>query len=394
MKYPILLSILLLLSCTRNKSEKTNASTDVQNSELYTIPVTDLKFQMDVSPYIKNIKYVKLEMTDESMIGDICSMEAFEDKLYILDDVTRNVYVFSIEGDFLFVLNKVGQGPGEYAQIDFFSIDRNERQMIVADLVSYNILRYDLDGNFVSKQKVNYQLDGIYPIEDKSLIALTNYNDNSDKIENQHNIIFLDSISNITSGYFPYPSKDISKLRFSISSTNAGFYYGENSCNYFNRFQDTVYSVSYNTLIPKYVFDFGDKQFDQSYWVKDINLLKDYIEKGEYLTLERMNETDDYLFYDVGPMMIYRGLFSKRTGNNILALIWYNGVDQIEGIPIATYKSSAIYYYPVSSLLNKKEKYDKDGWPEGKFIEQEKEFINTLSEEDNIVLIFYEFDNI
>lgn len=349
---------------------------------------------MDVSPYIKNIKYVKLEMTDESMIGDICSMEAFDDKLYIFDDVTRSVYVFSIEGYFLFTLNKVGQGPGEYTQIDFFSIDRNERQMIVADLVSYNILRYDLDGNFVSKQKINYWLDGIYPIEDKSFIALTNYRNNSEKIENQHNILFLDSMSNITCGYFPYPSKDISKLRFPISSGNAGFYYGGNSCNYFNRLQDTVYSVSNNTLTPKYVFDFGDKKFDQSYWTKDINILKDYIEREEYLSLSRMNETDDYVFYRIVYGAIYSGLYSKSTGSNLLSLIWYNGEDQIVGTPIATYKSCLIYYVPVSSLLNKKEKYDKDGWPEGKFIEQEKEFINTLSEEDNIVLVFYEFDNI
>lgn len=392
MKYIILLSVLLFVSCTRNKSEK--ADTNVQNSELYTIPVTDLKFQMDVSPYIKNIKYVKLEMTDESMIGDICSMEAFDDKLYIFDDVTRSVYVFSIEGYFLFTLNKVGQGPGEYTQIDFFSLDRNERQMIVADLVSYNILRYDLDGNFVSKQKINYWLDGIYPIEDKSFIALTNYRNNSEKIENQHNILFLDSMSNITCGYFPYPSKDISKLRFPISSGNAGFYYGGNICNYFNRLQDTVYSVSNNTLTPKYVFDFGDKKFDQSYWTKDINILKDYIEREEYLSLSRMNETDDYVFYRIVYGAIYSGLYSKSTGSNLLSLIWYNGEDQIVGTPIATYKSCLIYYVPVSSLLDKKEKYDKDGWPEGKFIEQEKEFINTLSEEDNIVLVFYEFDNI
>lgn len=392
MKY-VLFVLICFLSCTINKGEKINTAIVIQNKELYKIQNNDLKFQTDISPYIKSVNYVKLELTDESMFGEIYSMEAFEDRLYIFDDVTRSVYIFSIEGDFLFTLNKVGQGPGEYAQIDFFSIDRNERQMIVADLVSYNILRYDLDGNFVSKKKINYWLDGIYPTEDKGFIALTNYRNNSEKIENQHNILFLDSMSNIACGYFPYPSKDISKLRFSISSTNAGFYYGGNSCNYFNRFQDTVYSVSYNTLIPKYVFDFGDKQFDQSYWVKDINLLKDYIEKGEYLTLERMNETDDYLFYDVGPMMIYRGLFSKRTGNNILALIWYNGEDQIEGIPIATYKSSAIYYYPVSSLLEKKKKYEKNGWPKGKFIEQEREFLNTLTEEDNTVLVFYEFEN-
>lgn len=398
MKYIILLSVLFFVSCTRNKSEK--ADTNVQNSELYTIPVADLKFQIDfgskidVSPYIKSIKYVKLEMTDESMIGGIYSMEAFEDKLYILDDVTRNVYVFSIEGDFLFVLNKVGQGPGEYAQIDFFSIDRNERQMIVADLVSYNILRYDLDGNFVSKQKVDYQLDGIYPIEDKSFIALTNYQDNSEKIENQHNILFLDSMSNITCGYFPYPSKDISKIRFSISSGNAGFYYGGNCCNYFNKFQDTVYSVSNNTLTPKYVFDFGDKKFDESYLANDIKILKDYIKRGEYMSLYDMNETDDYVFYGIGYGGIYNGLFSKKTEKNLVAQIWYNGEDQMVGFPIAAHKSSLIHYVPVSSLLDKKEKYNKDGWPEGKFIEQEKEFINTLSEEDNIVLIFYEFDNI
>lgn len=392
MKYFLFLFVFILSSCSINKGEKINTAKVVQNSELYKIQNFDLKFEIDVSPYIKSVKYVKLELTDESMFGEIYSLEVFEDKLYIFDDITRSVYVFSIKGDFLFTLNKVGQGPGEYTQIDFFTLDRNERQMIVADLMTNNILRYDLNGNFMSNRKVSYWLDGIYPIEDKSYIALTNYRDNSDKIENQHNILFLDSLNNIISGYFPYPSKDISKLEFPIS-VNGGFYYGGNSCNYFNDFQDTVYLVSNKVLMPKYVFDFGDKKFDKSYWMKDINILNDYIEREEYFTLERMNETDDYVFYEIGYGTIYSGLFSKKTKNNLLAVMWYNDEDQIVGIPIATYKSSLIYYVPVSSLLDKKKTYEKNGWPKGKFIEQEREFLNTLTEEDNTVLVFYEFEN-
>lgn len=392
MKYILFLFIFILSSCTINKGEKINTAKVIQNNELYKIKNFELKSKIDVSPYIKSINYIKLELTDDSMFGDIYSMEAFEDKLYIFDDVTRSVYVFSIEGDFLFTLNKVGQGPGEYTQIDFFSIDRNERQLIVADLMSNNILRYDLDGEFVSKQKINFWLDGIYPIEDKSFIGFANFKNNSETIENQCNILFFDSISNITSGYFPYPSKDISKLKLPIS-VNGGFYYGGNCCNYFNDYQDTVYSVSKNTLMPKYVFDFGDKKFDKSYWQKDVNILNDYIGRNEYLTLDQIYETDDYVFYGVGPMIVYSGLFSKKTGNNLLSLIWFNGGDQIIGIPIATYKSSLIHYVAVSTLLGKKENYEKNGWPKGKFIEKEREFINTLTEEDNTVLVFYEFEN-
>lgn len=327
------------------------------------------------------------------MFADISTLEAFDDKLYIFDNVTNFVYVFSMDGRFLFVLNNVGQGPGEYTQIDFFSIDRNERQMVVADLITNHILRYDLNGKFVSKQKVPCWVDGVYPIENKDVVLLTNYRDNSETIENQQNILFIDSLSNVLSGYFPYPSEEISKVKFS-TLVNGGFYYGGNVCNYFNMFQDTVYSVLNKTLIPKYVFDFGDKKFDKSYLEKDPSLLEDYIESRKYMSLRSLNETDDYLFYTIAyGYFNYDGLFSKKTKNNILSMIRYDVEDQVFGYHVATCKSSVIFSVPVEALLSKKENCDKNGWPKGKFADKKKKFIESLSEDDNPVLVFYEFDN-
>lgn len=393
MKYALFLFIFLLSSCAKNKSEKIEIAAVIQNNELYKISNYDYKSSVDLSPYIKNVNYVKLELTDESMLGEICSLEAFEDKLYIFDDVTGSVFVFSKEGNFLFTLNNVGQGPGEYTQIDFFSIDRNERQMVVADLMSNNIFRYDLNGKFISKQKVPCWLDGVYPIENKSFVSFTNYRNNSDKIENQQNILFIDLMSNISCGYFPYPSEDITKLKFLVP-VNGGFYYGGNVCNYFHQYQDTVYSVSDKTLKPKYVFDFGNKNFDKSYLLKDATVLEDYIESRKCVSLRSLNETEDYLFYSVADeWVINTGLFSKKTGNNILASTWYDGNDQIISYPIATYESSVICSVSALRLFNQKKFYEENGWPEGKFVKQKKEFMDTLSEDDNPILVFYEFDD-
>lgn len=115
MKYALFLYILLLLGCTKNK-----ADTTIQSDKLLKIPCSDLANEVDISPYVKSVNYVKLELTDKSMFADISTLEAFDDKLYIFDNVTNCVYVFSMDGRFLFVLNNVGQGPGEYTQIDFF----------------------------------------------------------------------------------------------------------------------------------------------------------------------------------------------------------------------------------------------------------------------------------
>lgn len=385
---------LSLIGCIKEKRAMVEAVGE-QKPGFYKIADFDLKSEIDLAPYLKSVKYVKLELNDQSILGEIQHLEAFEDRLYILDNVTGKIFVFTIEGKFLFVLDKVGQGPGEYAQIDYFSIDRNERQIFVADLMTNTILRYDLDGRFISRQKVPCWVDGIYPIENKEVVLFANYRNNSSIFDKQHNILIMDSLSNIKSCYFPYPSDEISQMNFMVNY-NGGFIYNGKTCMYYNRYEDTVYSVSNGVLTPEYVFDFGEKKFDRSYLAKDVQVLKDYIESRNYNLIHLFNETEDYVYYNVNPMtgMVIYGLFSKKTGNNLYTYFFADGDERFfPGFGAFNYGSSFIFYMSADILLSDKERYDEKGWPDGKFTDKKREFVNTLSEDDNPVLIFYEFDN-
>lgn len=380
-------------SCSYSSNKLEIIGGEMSDDNLIKISSSNFFKKKDISPYLKSVHYVKLELNDDSMFGEITNIEIFNDKIYILDYVTGNLFVFTIDGKFLFSLNKQGSGPGEYTQIDFFSIDKNLNQIVIADLMTNNVMRYDLNGKFISKQKVPCWVDGVYPIKGGKMVLFTNYRDNSSKFINQYNILFIDSLSNIEKGYFLYPSSEISNVRFPCP-INGGFYYADNNVNFFSLLKDTVYKIEDESIKPKYVFDFGKYKFDSSYLLKDPSVLSNYLKKGDFSRLFNINETDAILIYGLtNNGWLKTGFFSKNTGESFEVLLMYDIEDQMSSFHVCSYKSYIVFSENSESLIAQKRIYDKNGWPKGKFIKEKKEFLQTLTEDDNTVLVFCEFDD-
>lgn len=102
------------------KSVRLEESLVTQNKDMIVIsPVFDEYVTFDLNHLIDSLRYIKLELTDESLIGEITKLEIFEDRIYILDYNTKALFVFSIEGEYLFKIHQLGNGSGEYSQLDF-----------------------------------------------------------------------------------------------------------------------------------------------------------------------------------------------------------------------------------------------------------------------------------
>lgn len=126
--------------------------------------------QHDISEFLDTVKFVKLELTKESLIGSINKLIVFEGRIYVLDTRTSSLFMFSMDGEYISKISKVGKDPEEYIQLDFFDIDFKSKQIVLTDLMGYCVLRYDLKGNYISRKRIPFWIEGISPIADSILL--------------------------------------------------------------------------------------------------------------------------------------------------------------------------------------------------------------------------------
>ena len=165
MKYiSLLLVSTLLLGCSSNKKQ------GVISSQLG-IPVINLfesistVSSLSLSEAIEKLDIVPLEMTDQSMLGEIRRIQVTEHDIWIHDFNKFYSYRFSRTGKFLNRIGSIGQAPGEYVNFSTFLVDEYKEEIYI---VSNNngILVYNFKGEFkkkiVDQQIINNLFSSVY----------------------------------------------------------------------------------------------------------------------------------------------------------------------------------------------------------------------------------------
>lgn len=384
-----LLFSLLLIGCN-NKIEE---SPIIENSTKVIKPQTDYT-QPDIAAILDTVRFVKLELTEKSIIGDINKLIVFEDHIYILDKLTSSLFVFNMDGKFISKIARVGHGPGEYTQLDFFDIDFENRQIVLTDLMGYRILRYNLEGNFISAKKIPFWIEGIAPIFDKETVVYSNYRDNKHLFKQEYNVFYLDSLMQVSKAYFPYNSSNFNNPEIKFITPQAGSFYSYNQNQYFfSPFQVRVYQVTKEGLHSRYLFDFGEKSFNKEY-LSQKNDLKSYMDKGEFYQLSNILENDDFVifsFYQTSHPVGHFGYYSKKSSRVICGSgFTAGGEDYFCGQNIATYGSWIIATVQPDYLLSWIKDIGKKKIPiDRKYAELKNAIANEVTLEDNQILMFY-----
>lgn len=77
------------------------------------------------------MEIVPLEMTDQSMLGEIRRIQVTEHDIWIHDFNKFYIYRFSRTGKFLNRIGSIGQAPGEYVNFSTFLVDEYKRRSIL-----------------------------------------------------------------------------------------------------------------------------------------------------------------------------------------------------------------------------------------------------------------------
>jgi hypothetical protein len=267
------------------------------NSGIPVIRIDDVVVKpVYTSEIFDSIEYVCLETTSDCLLKD--PNIYVTDKYIIAYNFPCNVYLFDRKtGKFIHEISKKGQGPDEYNSIPYrpfnektgiFYVD-NSRQWLGFDVVTNKVVeKINLPKGLgeISQYRlecINY----VYKMDSLSYIGIT-HNMTGD---NPYLLAIFDKDGNIIK---TYPNdRHYTNYNKNMFPLMGGIFYEYNDKLYFKEYlyNDTIFEVRKDTIIPYLAFDLGNRKPD---YKEQENPSTNY---RSYYTVEMMPETKHYLFF-------------------------------------------------------------------------------------------------
>lgn len=109
----------------------------------------------DNTDFIESCDFVKLELTDQSMINNIDQLQIYDSYIYILDKKQKCLMTFDKNGRFSHIIGGVGGGPEELIAPSVFYINNENQTVSIFDAMASFIITYKLTGEFVDKKPLD-----------------------------------------------------------------------------------------------------------------------------------------------------------------------------------------------------------------------------------------------
>ncbi|GAB6013266.1 6-bladed beta-propeller [Viscerimonas tarda] len=275
--------------------------------------IAPLKIDILDQPYsdfyanLDSLRIVKLETNEESLIGSVSRLFIINNTLFVADYFkTKSIFAFDLQGNFLYKINKIGKGPGEYLNLNMVNID--EKHIAILDFHSWKIIRYDLSGNLLFEKKIDpCPADFIEFGDNKMIFAYHNY---SPKVPYQ--LTFNDSDLKTEGTAIPFKN-----TRYIVGEYLSAFQKTENGdILYHYTFCDTIYQIKDYEIIPKYHLSFYAPSEIEAFYEKTKNLNETEFSRvkmnSDLVRYYSFMELKDilYVYYTKGKLS-YTSLVSK-----------------------------------------------------------------------------------
>src|SRR5690606_11517088 len=122
-----------------------------------------------------------------------------DNKVFILDKYQAlTLFVYNLEGEFIYKIDNYGRGPGEYEAPSDFAIDNQRKRIILYDLAGIKLVEYNInDGSFIEEKR----LDFIPSTFTKTTTGYTFFNNNSVDGKSEYNVIITDNNLKVVNRY-------------------------------------------------------------------------------------------------------------------------------------------------------------------------------------------------
>lgn len=260
-----------------------------QNEKLETIQIDIGKAfdTFDFSSLIDtSIMIVPFENSDSCLIGEVTDLLLQNEKIFVIDNQTKTVFIFNLQGQFLSKICKIGRGSGEYLGITACTVI--DSTIIIYDHISRKVNRYNMQGQFLGKISFDGWGASLFSIGNKLYFV----NDWSSSEEGYYRLFSLNIPNNQLEKFIPFTKSDSRgwgiDRSYAISGDTALIFYS--SC-------DTIYSVTTKNVVPKYYVDFIKKKLPKEIATGDGREALITSMKGDYITgVNSLTSSDNFIF--------------------------------------------------------------------------------------------------
>jgi hypothetical protein len=358
------------------------------------------KDKKKASELFEQIKIVSLETADSSLIGrSIDRIEIWDNKMFLANRLGShvNILCFDLFGKFLFCIDRIGQGVGEYTFLDDFFIDKSLNHVVFISEPNNRTLHFDMQGNF------------LYDIRPDNISDYNYFPRQTIYLNDSTYLAFYEKefdISHSDVGILHFDSKTMN-IRSTSSDINEYIYYVSRPLSIFNdkilciTFNDSIFDISnIDDVIVKYFAYNGDKQIrikrefrkkrDKMTWDEQINFMHEYYLEGYEVVVETIHENDKYIALSCWKQI-------PQTDNHILYFLLYDKINKkaynsdniafdefiLQNCSIAGVDNESLYCVLNTEITNE----DKDNIRKSKiFSDENKKILLEHKNEDNPLL--------
>ena len=373
-----LIVILLMLSCS-----KPQLSNFREGAEEIVIDVKN-PTAISLDSMINRVEYIKLETTDESLFKSV-SQILFVDSFIVISDQSV-VRVFDLSGKFIRSLGHRGQGPGEYIDVDYLTVDPADNSLTIFDRGLAREIHYNItDSTFMYTKRRPFYADNFEYL----ISGLKAYNCLSipdPKLRKYKNslLVVTDRDNNIIYGDFEkYYKENIWEYRM----LKALYRFG-NEVYFSPDFSNMIYQITDSMVIPKYYLNIAWNGMPPIDRTITNEIMGDYFKRyfvfnGEFIELKDFSyinvsvpdASDSFVIYSHLRKKTY---FTNLDGSHPLFIF-------IRNAPIARYQDNAVVFEvaPRHLLMGKEDLYKYFG----NYKSLLDDLFTGLDEESNSILV-------
>ena len=231
--YLLFLSLLIMQSCNRQKSSGASLTDVSILIDLDSVKRAPLK--------LADIRYIPLETSKECLIGNADKVLIRNGKIYVADFYqAMSLFVFDLEGKFLFKIARRGQGPGEYIRFRDFDIHSNG-DIYIFDQSGKKILILDQEGKYLRTVMSDYYFQNFCVVGEKMYWA---------KFSDGEKFADL-AVYNMMNERTTFLLKDKKFLHnINVNFSTYKFYCSPDNIYYSPQFSEIIYSLKENGIFP------------------------------------------------------------------------------------------------------------------------------------------------